>query len=146
MNCEQALHLLDAFLDGRLSPDEEVKVEAHLQRCTSCAVAESERRDLLALLDGITLDALAPLPEDFTVQVLRRVDAEAERKPTLLWPWLQGKWTARQYWSAGQALAATAAAVAGINLLIAWEAQTGNLFELTTTLQAYWQGALGLLH
>ena len=71
MNCERTTELLNAYLDGELSPDQRAQVAEHLSGCAACAEA-------LAGLEGVnraigTLDA-ATVPEGFA----RRVREAAE--------------------------------------------------------------------
>lgn len=127
MDCPTLHRKLDAYLEGRLPADESAWVEVHLASCPECRA----ERDLIGLLNDASLDALAPLPADFTDQVMARVGAETN----LLWPWLQKRWTLHQYTSAVQALAATVAVAAGFSLLLTWEEQTASLLTFSVRLQ-----------
>lgn len=64
--CEEALDLLEPFLDGDLSPEEEKRLQAHLEGCASCA-AERE-------LAGAIQRELRSLPlHDCPPEVLEKV-------------------------------------------------------------------------
>lgn len=53
LDCEEALDLLEPFLDGDLSPGEEERLQAHLEGCASCAaelkLAGTVQRELRSL-------------------------------------------------------------------------------------------------
>lgn len=53
LGCEEALDLLEPFLDGGLSPEEEERLQAHLEGCASCAaeleLAGAIQRELRSL-------------------------------------------------------------------------------------------------
>src|SRR5882757_5055848 len=44
LGCEEALDLLDPYLDGDLQPDEARRVREHLDRCPACAAELSLAR------------------------------------------------------------------------------------------------------
>ncbi|HKV10465.1 MAG TPA: zf-HC2 domain-containing protein [Thermoanaerobaculia bacterium] len=53
LRCEEALELLEPFLDGDLPPGEEERLRAHLEGCASCAaelnLARAVQRELRSL-------------------------------------------------------------------------------------------------
>ena len=78
MNCEEALALISAGLDGALSPAEAQALEAHLANCPDCAA-------LARTLEGLEekLPTLAePAPEGLKKGVMYRIDqATGKAKP-----------------------------------------------------------------
>lgn len=144
MTCQHVLQQLDRFLDGRLEAHEGALVEAHLGICPACRQEAEERRQLLSLLNDVAPHAIAPLPADFTGRVLQRVDGNPWAHAELIWPWLKGRWTWRQYTSAAYASATVAAAYVGLMVVVEWEHRTSGLFVLTEHLKAYLDGALSL--
>lgn len=75
MNCERVRHLLSAYLDRELSPEEFRLIRAHLVTCAGCTrelEAEAVLKEALAGLE--TLEA----PEDLLDTVMVRLAAEPE--------------------------------------------------------------------
>ena len=83
MNCSESQPLLQDFLDGRLRPNEEREVEAHLSSCAAC-------KQELALYRQV-FDALATEPDpdvQLTESIMAKVAAEqATRRPDLWSVW-----------------------------------------------------------
>lgn len=78
MNCEEALTLLSAGLDGAVGPEEAGALEAHLASCPQC-------RRLAAELEGLdrSLAALKePAPEGLKQGVLYRIDQASGKAKT----------------------------------------------------------------
>lgn len=74
--CEHRCELA-AYIDGELSPAEEIELEAHLLNCTACAAELNEQKKLLQALNyAMVSEPEIELPADFT----RRVVANAESK------------------------------------------------------------------
>ena len=71
---DEALYL---YLEGELSPDDALELEAHLAACSACRDALAERRLLHE-----AFASLPPLevPPDFALSVMDRIPEEAERK------------------------------------------------------------------
>lgn len=65
--------LLD--LDGMCTPEEQARIRAHLAHCPECSSYEREMRQLTA---GVAQwgEEVPPLPEDFTAQVMARIQAQ----------------------------------------------------------------------
>jgi FecR-like protein/putative zinc finger protein len=71
MQCEEAINLISARLDGELPPDDASRLEAHLSGCAECrATAEA-----MSLQDAQLVRAFAPR-RDTAAQVAGRVVAE----------------------------------------------------------------------
>jgi ferric-dicitrate binding protein FerR (iron transport regulator) len=76
MNCEQALNLISAQLDGELTPDDQAVLEAHLQECAPCrATAEA-----LQAQDADLRRAFAPRRQAATA-VAERVIVQLRLRP-----------------------------------------------------------------
>jgi len=98
---DEALYL---YLEGELSPDDALELEAHLAACPACRDALAERRLLHE-----AFASLPPLevPPDFALSVMDRIPEEAERK-------------------AGWLAALTAASVALVSCLLGFYLLTGQ--------------------
>jgi len=70
--CEEALDLLEAHLDGELTPDGEARLRAHLDGCRSCAAE-------LALARRIRTELRAMRPQPATVLPFQR--PQTSRRP-----------------------------------------------------------------
>lgn len=134
---------LDGFLEQALSDELAAGVEAHLNECDACWQELNELRNLFDELNDPGLQQLvlhepAPLPADFTEQVMRRVEAERPSGVNLVWPWLRRRWSTRQYASVAYAMSATILVVSAGNLLYLWSATTDRLQLWSIQAQAYW--------
>ena len=68
---------ISAYIDGELSPAEEMSLELHLAGCPSCVIDLNEQKDFLLALDMSLVDTgELELPKDFT----RTVVATAESR------------------------------------------------------------------
>jgi anti-sigma factor RsiW len=72
LNCEQALRLLAAHLDGELDSGDAAEVSKHLERCRSCFSRAEFERGLKAELQKLGRVALRPELEER----LQRIAAE----------------------------------------------------------------------
>jgi mycothiol system anti-sigma-R factor len=113
MNCEEAEHFLDAYLDGELEFSRQLELEKHLSECPECQGALEERREFRTFLNATAHSYKAP-PElrERVLAIIREepVPAKPEVRRFPLWrrPWIY------------------AAAVLVIGLPIAWMAFYGN--------------------
>lgn len=151
MQCQDVQRLLDAYLEGALTPEEEAALAVHCGTCVACRLELDDRRALLAALDDPGLQAavlahLRPLPDDFTDQVLQRIADEQGSGLNLLWPWLQRRWSASQYAGLAYALCFTLLLFAAGGVLMQWEQHTGTLSTLGIESQASWIGLQTRLH
>lgn len=60
MNCNQVRHLLSAYLDRELRPEEERRVRLHLAECTCCEAAYQEEKAIKELLGSLPEVELPP--------------------------------------------------------------------------------------
>ncbi|MBI4865259.1 MAG: zf-HC2 domain-containing protein [Candidatus Riflebacteria bacterium] len=68
--CTPVLNLITPFIEGKLSPDEELVVRAHLERCRTCA---EDLRHSLFLAQLLKDNLLLPEPpENLAQEVLRK--------------------------------------------------------------------------
>lgn len=72
--CEDFAALLDPFVDGELTPDEMVRVQAHLDQCPACRAYVD---DALAIRAAFPDAEDTELPEGFIETVMARIRAEA---------------------------------------------------------------------
>ena len=72
--CEDFAALLDPFVDGELTPDEMVRVQAHLDQCPACRAYVD---DALAIRAAFPDAEDAPVPDGFAESVMARIRAEA---------------------------------------------------------------------
>ena len=79
MNCNQALELLDDYLDGEATKEAAAELEAHLAECDGCRREWSALQATVRLLEGLPEHEPAP---GFERAVLERT---ASRSP--LWRW-----------------------------------------------------------
>lgn len=67
---------LEQWRDDALPPDELARVEAHVSDCDRCVERVGSLRDLSRAF-GVWADAIPPLPDDFTDQVMRAVETSS---------------------------------------------------------------------
>jgi anti-sigma factor RsiW len=169
LECREVRHVLASYLEQELTAERTRVVEEHLHECDACWQAMRELSDFGLELDDPALEQLvlqehSPLPDDFTAQVMTRIEAEQHRGVTLLWPWLRQKWSGRQYASAAYAMSATVVVVSASSVLSLWTQGLDQLQLWTVQGQAYfdacaaymggagvglaelWHGLLSLLH
>jgi hypothetical protein len=121
--------------------------EAHVNECESCWQELVELRDLGLDLDDPALQRMvmaapSPLPDDFTDQVMSRIEAERPRGVNVVWPWVRQRWSRRQVASAAYAMSATAVVISAGELLYVWNQTTDRLGVLAVQSQAYWDAAM----
>ena len=83
MNIHENTALLDAFVDGELTSDEMIQVQAHLDECPAC---QAYVDDALAIRAAFPTEDDLPLPADFTENVMRSV-AKAPQSQPKRQPW-----------------------------------------------------------
>lgn len=146
MKCEEVRLWRDNYLGQALTDEEALAFEAHVNECESCWQELIELRDLDLDLDDPELHRMvmsepSPLPEDFTAQILSRVEAERPTGLNVVWPWIRTKWSRRQIASVAYAMSATMVVISAGELLFLWNRTTDQLSTWTVQGQAYW-GAL----
>ena len=83
MNIHENTALLDAFVDGELTSDEMIQVQAHLDECPAC---QAYVDDAMAIRAAFPTEDDLPLPADFTENVMRSV-AKAPQSQPKRQPW-----------------------------------------------------------
>jgi mycothiol system anti-sigma-R factor len=127
MNCDEALKLMDAYLDGELDPITSQTIEQHLRECRNCDQAYKTQGSLIRAIGNVTPYYKAPaelreriqssLREEIAERPMRNVAPDAQplfrrSQPelrTILWgtPW---NWL-------GLAAAIIFAAIVAVNLV-----------------------------
>jgi hypothetical protein len=139
IGCETARELLDAFMDGELSVDEQVMVESHLHWCRTCAcrvedmqLIGSSLRDgsYAAQVEESDLDAVSSIQSG----VLLRVHAEQEMSLAVRIKDLFSDM--RLLWPALGATTALAICVTGAFMVLHWstEQRPESLAAMISTL------------
>lgn len=89
MNCNNYNVLLEKFLEGTLTPEEETLLRQHEDECPVCAARRAALDNLPDLLSGLK-DDVPPLPEDFHQGWMSQVEKTAmKHKPYQRKPWLR---------------------------------------------------------
>lgn len=96
LDCFGAESLLEAYLDGELSPSQQGNLERHLHSCESCTADLTLARRIQSELRDLPIMSCPPA-------VSRAVLDHAEAHPSLR-VLLQRFWNARQYWQPAFAL------------------------------------------
>lgn len=142
MKCEEARRLRDAYLKQELTEAEALDFESHTNECEACWRELVELQDLGFDLDDPELQQLvmsepSPLPDDFTDQVMARIEAERPRGVNVVWPWIRRRWSHKQVASVTYAMTATAVVVGAGEALYLWNQTTSTLTLFVIQLQAY---------
>src|SRR5687767_7691259 len=67
---------LSAYIDGELSPREELELEVHLAECRTCADELNLQKSFLNALDSSLDDEIEiPLPKNFTKSVVANAES-----------------------------------------------------------------------
>ena len=78
MNIHENTALLDAFVDGELTSDEMIQVQAHLDECPECRAYVD---DALAIRAAFPTAEDLPLPADFAKNVMEAVAKAPQSRP-----------------------------------------------------------------
>ena len=78
MNCDTALELLSAMLDGGLTDTEAERLQSHLAACESCRAVYDE----LVMIDAAVRDDQAEPPDALRENVMTAIRAEQRQKTT----------------------------------------------------------------
>jgi HEAT repeats/Putative zinc-finger len=81
MKCEEARDTMPLLLYGELPFDEEDKLEAHVDECSSCRDALAKQRALFQALDSARLVPSEELLEDCRAELRERIEHEAVSSP-----------------------------------------------------------------
>lgn len=98
MSCQDVHTLLSAQLDGELTPDEEERLEQHLQSCDACQAARDDYQTIGGGLRALPREAP---PEALREAIDKRIASEVPRRPL----WVR--------WTGGLAAAAALAFLVG---------------------------------
>lgn len=146
MACNEICQWLDGYLAQELTADEALAVESHVNQCDDCRQELEQMRELWSALEDPNLEHMvmaepSPLPVDFTAQVMQQIEAEQPKGIHLVWPWLNRRWTRRQYASVAYAMSATLVVVSAGELLFLWNQTTNRLELWGAQFQAYNEAA-----
>lgn len=89
MDCEKLKALLDAYMDGELSADDALALEAHAKSCASCA-RELEAANLLKDLLNDMRDEEVAVPLQAQAAWRSAIRAEAKRRKMRMWTRIAG--------------------------------------------------------
>lgn len=141
LGCETVREMLDPFLDGELTVDDQVAVESHLRWCRTCA---ARVEDMSLIGAAIRIRAVPAISADESDEVLATMQSDvltrirAERE--LSWPFRVRELLAdgRLFWPALGASAAVMACLLGVFAVmqLTYEEQPDSLAALMQTLSA----------
>ena len=83
MNCEEALKLLDGYLDGELDPITSQKIEQHLGKCRRCEQAYEAQRRLIRTLETAASYYKASSELRHRIQSALRKEIDGEATPSV---------------------------------------------------------------
>jgi anti-sigma factor RsiW len=63
LSCQELVELVTDYLEGALSPEEALRFEEHIGRCTGCAAYLEQIRQTIALTGRLTPESLSPEAE-----------------------------------------------------------------------------------
>lgn len=87
MECQDVYRLMNRYIDGEITLEEEKVLEFHLGRCKVCQTEFSQLKDM-----NLMLNTLEPV-HDFTDQVLAKIRAEKQMPKLKRWvPQTFGSW------------------------------------------------------
>ncbi len=78
MNIHENTALLDAFVDGELTSDEMIQVQAHLDECPAC---QAYVDDAMAIRAAFPTEDDIPLPAEFAENVMKAVAKAPQSRP-----------------------------------------------------------------
>ena len=84
MNIHENTALLDAFVDGELTSEEMISVQAHLDECPECRAYVD---DVLVIRASFPTEDDAELPADFAETVMKAVAETPQSRPKKRQPW-----------------------------------------------------------
>ena len=93
MNCEEAINLMDGYLDGELDPVTNQEIERHLRNCGKCEQAYEAQRALVRAIGSSALYYKAPqeLRDRIRSSLRNEIGAKATRNGTQGSQVLQGQ-------------------------------------------------------
>ena len=78
MNCEQAIELVDGYLDGELDARTNQEIEHHLRECSKCSQAYELQRDLVRAVESGAPYYKAPAELRQSIQSLLRAEIKSQ--------------------------------------------------------------------
>mgnify|MGYP001274109137 CR=1 FL=1 len=70
-DCSETLHRLYEFLDGEMTPEDTVKIQAHLLECGPCMAEHDRETAMKALLRRAC--ACEPAPVELRMRIVQRI-------------------------------------------------------------------------
>jgi mycothiol system anti-sigma-R factor len=147
MNCEEAIRLVDGYLDGELDAITNQEIEPHLRDCDKCAQAyESERNLTRAIAAGAPYfkapaelrqsiqsslrgEIVRPPLGNVSDEEYTRVSSRRSERPAMVfapqWSWL------------ALAAAIIAAAIVAVNVVPRWQGSRGDQFLATELIASH---------
>lgn len=112
IRCDEALRLLDDYVDGLLAPEPAAAVAAHIAACESCRGTEARTRRILAAAAALPAE-IAPA-RDLWPDLAARLQAEVVPLAGARRVWNRPRWTAL---AAAAALLVATSAVVTVHLV-----------------------------
>src|SRR5262249_41298196 len=89
LSCQDAQHLMHAYIDGELDLVRNLDIEQHLQGCHACTSAYQSHRALRSAIENGSLYFSAPATLQKRVRAaVRKADKAEPGRGILLWQWL----------------------------------------------------------
>src|SRR5258708_7333583 len=89
MNCEEAINLMDGYMDGELDPITNQEIERHLRDCRACEQAYAAQRALVRTIAGGAVPYYKA-PAELRQRIQSSLRDGIADKPTVK-PWLDAK-------------------------------------------------------
>jgi anti-sigma factor RsiW len=86
MNCEEADHLLDAYLDQELDPNQSLRLEQHLRDCRVCRSLEQESREFRSFFRSNA--PVFSAPPQLQADIFATVQSERRKSSIVHWAWI----------------------------------------------------------
>jgi len=147
MNCEEAIRLVDGYLDGELDAITNQEIEPHLRDCDKCAQAYESERNLTRAIAGGAPYFKAPAELRQSIQSLLEAEIKSQplgngsdnkrarvfskrfQRPAMVlapqWSWL------------ALAAAIIAAAIVAVNFVPRWQGSHGEQFLATQLIASH---------
>ena len=77
--CQELFVLVTPYLDGALSSEERVRLEAHLAECEDCTTHLEQIRLTIRAVGTLASEAVSPWVRDELLEVFRRYQADVAR-------------------------------------------------------------------
>jgi anti-sigma factor (TIGR02949 family) len=146
MNCEEAIGLVDGYLDGELDAITNQEVERHLRDCSKCGEVYASEQNLVRTVEGSVRYYRAPVDLREAIQSSLRAEVSRRSLATISGdghPILSNRKSRRDAIFAPQwswlALAATiiAAAIIAVNFVPRWQSSGADQFLATELIASH---------